>query len=220
MKRLSTVSLLAVMLFFVVAFSTTEGAKANPDNPVAVSQAQVMTPPAESLSAYEQASLLRMREEEKMARDVYQALYAKWGLQQFGNIAASEQRHMDAMLDLLNKYNLADPAANKQPGEFADTSLQRFYNKLMAEGMQSATAALTTGATIEDLDLFDLAEAMEKSDNEDIDRVYGNLSKASRNHMRAFNRGLHSSGASYMPQYITQALFDSIINSEHERGMQ
>ncbi|MCC6762613.1 MAG: DUF2202 domain-containing protein [Chitinophagaceae bacterium] len=220
MTRQSPVSLLAAMFFLLIACAKTDGVQASPGKNSAMMNTQIMALPAEPLSAYEQASLLHMREEEKLARDVYQALYAKWGLQQFSNIAASEQRHMDAVLNLLNKYNLTDPAANKQPGEFADAGLQQLYNKLMADGMQSASAALTVGATIEDLDLFDLAEAIEKSDNQDIDMVYGNLAKGSRNHMRAFNRGLQSSGITYVPQYISQTVFDSIINSAQERGMQ
>ena len=34
-----------------------------------------------------------MREEEKLARDVYLALYEKWGIRTFLNIAKAEQQH-------------------------------------------------------------------------------------------------------------------------------
>ena len=47
----------------------------------------VLDIPASDLSAEETASLLFMREEEKLARDVYNALYATWGQQTFLNIA-------------------------------------------------------------------------------------------------------------------------------------
>lgn len=58
--------------------------------------AQTSTPNASSiatnniLNAAEIEGLLFMREEEKLAHDVYLALYAKWGLPIFQNIAQSE----------------------------------------------------------------------------------------------------------------------------------
>jgi hypothetical protein len=39
-----------------------------------------------------------MREEEKLAHDVYMTLYEKWGQQIFKNIAASEETHTNAVL--------------------------------------------------------------------------------------------------------------------------
>ena len=54
--------------------------------------------PAEPLNQAELASLAFMREEEKLARDVYTNLYAKWGVSIFNNISKSEQTHMDAVL--------------------------------------------------------------------------------------------------------------------------
>jgi hypothetical protein len=61
------------------------------------------------LSAEEAASLLFMREEEKLARDVYNTLSATWGIQSFSIIASSEQRHMDEIKVLLDRYALTDP---------------------------------------------------------------------------------------------------------------
>src|SRR5512143_2239794 len=63
----------------------------------------------EPLSSQEQADLLYMREEEKLARDTYLTLYDLWASTVFSNIASSEQMHMDAILKLLKKYNLSDP---------------------------------------------------------------------------------------------------------------
>lgn len=54
--------------------------------------------------------------------------------------------------------------------------------------------------------------------NTDITRVYQNLERGSRNHMRAFMKSLASGGAGYTPQYISQAEFDAIIASGTERG--
>ena len=59
------------------------------------------------LNPEEEDALLFMRAEEKLARDVYLVLAEKWSeLAIFTNIAASEQKHMDAVLQLLEKYGL------------------------------------------------------------------------------------------------------------------
>ena len=78
----------------------------------------VLDLPASELSADETTALLFMREEEKLARDVYTKLYATWNITTFQNIAASEQMHMDELALLLTRYNLTDPA--QAPGVFTD----------------------------------------------------------------------------------------------------
>ncbi len=65
---------------------------------------------AAPLSDDEKYWLSHMREEEKVARDVYKELYKVWGLTIFSNIASSEQKHMDAIKTLLDRYGLEDPA--------------------------------------------------------------------------------------------------------------
>ena len=67
--------------------------------------------PVEALSSAETSQLLYLREEEKLARDVYRALFAANGDRSFANIAGAEQRHMDDVKLLLDRYGLADPAA-------------------------------------------------------------------------------------------------------------
>ena len=74
------------------------------------------------------------------------------------------------------------------------------------------------GATIEDLDIFDLTNALINIDNQDIRLVYDMLTKGSRNHMRSFYKNILNVGGTYIPQYITQAEFDAIINSAMETG--
>lgn len=61
------------------------------------------------LSETEAEVLTFMREEEKLARDVYLLMYETYDAEIFDNIAASEQKHMDTMLKKLDKYNLPDP---------------------------------------------------------------------------------------------------------------
>jgi len=174
--------------------------------------------PAQDLSAEEEIGLTKMREEEKLARDVYQVLYEKWGAQVFGNITQSEQRHMDAIKALLDKYNLPDPVTDPSVGVFTSPEMQELYEKLVAQGEQSLVEALKVGATIEDLDLYDLYELLDQTDNADIQRVYENLAKGSRNHLRAFTTQLSLNGVTYEAQFLTQEQVDDIITSPMERG--
>ena len=109
------------------------------------------------LSKEEIEGLLLMREEEKLARDVYTALYEKWNLRVFKSIGqGSEATHMDAMKRLLDRYNLEDPVGEDVPGVFQNEELQKAYNELVEKGSKSIGDALLVGAYIEDLDIYDL----------------------------------------------------------------
>ena len=173
--------------------------------------------PKQKLSEKEKEELLYMREEEKLARDVYLTLYNKWRLPIFRNIARSEQHHMDMVGILIKKYGLKDPVIDRI-GVFTNKHLQELYNKLVAEGEKSLIDALKVGALIEDLDIHDLEKAMENTDNEDIRIVYANLMKGSRNHLRAFVRLLRRFGADYTPKYLPKEEFENIISTPIERG--
>ncbi len=172
----------------------------------------------QELSIEEKNGLLLMREEEKLARDVYNTLYEKWQIPIFANIAASEQRHMDAVKALLNKYDLQDPIKHDQMGIFADTKMAKLYKDLVNQGLQSLQGALMVGAIIEDLDIKDLNELLQTTDNLDIQTVYQNLAKGSRNHLRSFTAQLEGHGVKYNARYLSQPEVDSIINTEKERG--
>jgi hypothetical protein len=156
-----------------------------------------------------------MREEEKLARDVYFYFYEKYDLNLFNNISSSEQQHMDAVLTLLNIYDIVDVAL-PQYGEFSDPDLQELYNTLITNGDVSLLNALKVGATIEDVDIKDLMDAMERTTNMDLVDTYEKLICGSRNHMRAFVGELENRGETYTPQFISQELFEEIINASHE----
>ncbi|MBK9249940.1 MAG: DUF2202 domain-containing protein [Ignavibacteria bacterium] len=179
---------------------------------------QINAFPKESISADELKGLLFMREEEKLARDVYTALDAKWNINAFSNIASSEQTHTEAVLTLLTKYNITDPAASRAAGVYADTTLQALYTQLIVQGSKSLLDAYIVGATIEDLDIYDLKNWLLKNDNQDILFVYDNLTKGSRNHLRSFYSLILSSGGSYTAQFITPTELEAIINSTKETG--
>lgn len=169
-----------------------------------------------SLSDAERARLVFLREEEKLARDVYVALDG-YGVP-FTNIQRSEQRHFDSIGALLTTYELEDPAAGLPAGAFSDPTLQALYRRLVTEGVESQLAALGIGCSIEELDLHDLDVALAATTHADVEAVYDDLSRGSRNHLRAFHGRLTAAGGSYAPVYLDQATFDAIVGSPQEPG--
>jgi hypothetical protein len=174
--------------------------------------------PEQTISDEERNGLILMREEEKLARDVYSVLYDTWGMQIFSNIAQSEQTHTEAVKTILTKYNITDPVTDDTIGVFVNNDLQKLYIDLIAQGTISAEEALIVGARIEDLDIADLQKLLSKTDNDDIKLVYENLMRGSRNHLRSFVSQLTSKGVTYTPNYITQSDFEAIMLSAQETG--
>lgn len=140
------------------------------------------------LRASEAAALTYLREEEKLARDVYTTLARTSGDPRFTRIAASEQRHMDALGKLLTRYGIADPTAGKAAGEFESAKLQQLYTDLVAKGSASPAAALEVGRSIEKLDITDLQQRESDSKHSDVTTVFQQLERGSNMHLRAFTR--------------------------------
>lgn len=163
------------------------------------------------LSAVEIADLLFSREEEKVARDVYIALYDMWRHPTFSNISKSEQQHMDTMLKKLNTYNIPDPA-QAAAGAFTNQDLQKMYLELVASGSKSLIDALRVGCIIEEVDMIDLQQAIDHATHVDLDNSYVNLMEGSKSHLRAFVAALSSQGVTYTPQYISVDLYNAIID--------
>lgn len=145
---------------------------------------------ASALTGAEADSILFMKQEEKMARDVYQVLYAKWGHVTFGNIAKSEQRHMNAVDNLIARYRLTDTTP-VEAGKFSIPELQALYDQLVALGSQSLKNALAVGVLIEETDIADLQEALKATRERPIRNVFSNLLDGSYNHLVAFTRALN-----------------------------
>lgn len=143
------------------------------------------------LTEAEKSTMLFMREEEKLARDVYIVMYETWNSAVFLNISVSEQRHMDAIKNLIDKYGLED-SASSEIGVFNDQELQLLYNELITKGEQSLLDAFEVGKLIEEKDISDLQAAMAETNKVDLDTVYGNLLRGSENHLSAFNSHIES----------------------------
>ena len=210
---------IAIPVLFAAIFAlslaiTPAMAEAARPNPVPVTDTAIVP-----LDATEIADLQFMREEEKLARDVYITLYDVWGVAVFNNISRSEQSHMDAVLTLLDRYDIADPVGDNGVGEFTDPDLQTLYDELVAVGSASLSDALLVGGAIEEIDILDLDEAVAETEHADIQQVYARLLNGSYNHLRAFTRTLtQQTGEVYEPQYMDADAYSAIVDAASSNG--
>lgn len=198
-------------LMFTAGFGIS-GCSSNSDQAPSPARAAATTA---ALSASGRQALVHMREEEKLAHDVYVALDAQSSI--FATIAQAEQRHGAAIAGLLGRYGLEDPAAGKGGGEFASPELQALHDELVARGRRSVLEALRVGAAIEELDIRDLEQAKSGAPG-DVAMVYDHLQRASRNHLRAFHAQLFARGETYAPTYLDQASYEGIVGGRFEPG--
>jgi len=172
-------------------------------------QSMEFTSDSTSISQTERDGLVLMREEEKLAGDVYAYFYTKYGLRPFTNINKSEVQHSGAVLRLLTYFGIPDPALT-EAGKFSNPDIQGLYNKLTADGT-TAENALAVGAFIEEYDIADLRKLIAKTQNADIKMVYTNLLNGSYNHIKAFTRVLAGRGVTYTPQILSVDELNEIL---------
>ena len=144
---------------------------------------------ASALTAQESSAILFMKQEEKLARDVYKTLHAQWGSVIFANIAVSEQQHMNAIDGLISRYRLKD-STPAEVGKFTYPELQELYDQLVADGGVSLRDALEVGVLIEETDIEDLRAALQTTREKPIKNVFGNLLNGSLKHLAAFRSWL------------------------------
>ena len=157
-------------------------------------------------------NLMYMREEEKLARDVYLTMYDTWGLEVFYNIAQSEEVHTDAVRAKIEKYALADPVIDDAVGVFVNRDIALLYDTLVAQGRISELDALFVGGAIEEIDMIDIQQAIDEAEHRDIQRLYENLMAGSKNHLRAFVSEIEKRGVEYPAQYLDQQVLDQILS--------
>lgn len=136
-----------------------------------------------TLSESETEMLQEMQQEERMAKEVYQALDEIYGSQTntFARIASSEQNHENAVGRLLS-------VQSEGLGEY-----ESLAEDLIARGSFSLADALQVGVDIENLDIADLQEKIATTENTRIIRVLGNLERGSSHHLSAFTAELAES---------------------------
>ncbi len=169
------------------------------------------------LSDAQKQGLQLMREEEKLAHDVYTVLFEKWELPVFRNISNSESRHFEAVGYLLETYDVED-ISYSEPGKFKNQDIAVLYDSLVMKGRQSLQDALEVGAYIEEVDIKDLLEQLDLKPDETIATVYENLLRASGNHLRAFTGQLSFRYEEYTPTVLTTETYAAIVNSQIQRG--
>jgi hypothetical protein len=177
----------------------------------------IIDSPVIELNAESSATLLQMREEEKLAHDVYLAMSQKWDAPVF-NIRNSEIRHMGAMKKMLDRFGMQDTITDDTPGVFVSEEFTDLYAKLVESGSESLMDAFKVGAKIEELDLSDLQIAVDGVADPVLLKVYANLQRATRNHLRAFAAQIELNGGSYTAEHLPQEQFDAIATSDFERG--
>ncbi|NNJ92057.1 MAG: DUF2202 domain-containing protein [Gammaproteobacteria bacterium] len=132
---------------------------------------------ATELDINEELHLIFMREEEKLARDVYirfSEIYSdKSESQVFFNITASETRHTLAVLHVMEKFGVEDPVTSDLVGDFSSEQFGEHFvtafNALVSRGtvgykpyegsdyeVNGLLAAMYVGAFIEELDMHDI----------------------------------------------------------------
>ena len=177
------------------------------------------TQAASPFTEAEAKTLQFMHEEEKLAKDVYLTLYDKWNIRAISNIASAEQRHQDALKGMVDQYGIPSVVQSAKVGEFNNPELARMYKELTEQGLASLEGALKVGGMIEELDIMDLQKAIAESDKSDLDGVYENLMRGSRNHLRAFARQYNRQlGTDYQAQLMPADEVAAILSSEQERG--
>jgi hypothetical protein len=155
-----------------------------------------------------------LREEEKLARDVYLFSYDKYEAAIFNNISQSEQKHMNSVLSLMNKYGIPD-SASTEIGVFNNSDLQSLYSSLTAQSDISLIEALKVGATIEDLDINDIDVFIGHTTKSDLLNVYDNLTCGSKNHIRSYTSQLTANNVTYIPQYISAEYYNLILSESN-----
>ena len=195
---------------------------------------------APALDANESTHLTFMREEEKLARDVYLTLADMYpNSTVFQSIAeGSEQTHTDTMRDKLADFNLTDPNPNTNnlpgsigvfTGEDYGSYFTEKFNLLVNWGANSELDALYAGAFIEELDMHDIISCptiitelkgisesecgLNYTNQNSLINAYNSLLDGSESHLRSYVGQIEAiiGVGNYEAQYLSQATVDSIL---------
>ena len=177
-----------------------------------------------------------MREEEKLARDVYLALGTMYPDSViFGKIDDSEQRHTMSVKAMIENYGHEDPNTNDNIGVYTGEDYGWYftekYNLLVSRGSISELEAMYVGAFIEELDMMDINQCPKVivetdnginevtecgkiyTDNSDIVRLYDSLLDGSDSHLEGYVKNIekHIGEGNYQAQVLSQQQVDEIL---------
>ena len=192
-KKQLTVTLIVVLAIGLVATGIYAVGKdsdsATISNKSTTQQPNNPSTPSSMPTQSTEQQLVYLIEEEKLAHDVYTAMYEKYGANVFGNILKSETTHQSRVLTLLQARNIADPRSSEL-GVFNNDELQNLYDALIIQGNKSALEAYKVGVAVEEKDIADISNQLATTTEEDVVTTLESLRSASENHLRAFNRQL------------------------------
>jgi hypothetical protein len=174
--------------------------------------------PLGQLTESEVEAIWYLREVEKLARDVLLVFDEQQDVEVFRRVAESEDTHTEAIKALIDRYNLWDPSSVTWEGYYNNEELLALHRQLVRQGVSSLVDALKVGATIQEISILDLREYRAETDDEDLQMVYENLLRASRNHLRVFAALLQERSEAYERAHLGRNLFDEIVSTPPEPG--
>ncbi len=179
------------------------------------------------ISDAEKEAILFMREEEKLARDVYAYFNEIFESDPFTNILASEDRHMEALKRLIISLGLVDPVVDDSRGVFVNQELNDLYLELTDPQYSSWEAALEAGIVIENMDIEDLEFYLDPDEpvavSANVIRVFENLLAGSERHLDAFESHLDAAivvlAAITTPVTLTPSEEEAILHMREEEKL-
>ena len=230
-KAISALSLLSVLLCLPAGNALAAQQQKQQGGASTIDSASSTT-----VDEHERLHLVFMREEEKLARDVYITLGMQYPyVNVFGNIVQSEERHTCSVCDKLQQYGITDPVTNNNVGVFSGEEFGVYFTEkfqqLTDRGTEGELEALYVGAYIEELDMIDIrqcpavivetidsVEAVSDcgkvyTDNADIQRLYDSLLEGSESHLRAYVKKIEQriGEGNYQAQVLSQESIDAIL---------
>lgn len=133
--------------------------------------------------------------------------------------AAVKHRFLDRAeiqeaIEMLQKHINSASDINSKVNPFVKQGLVSLFDNLMTQGKLSALEALYVGAAIEEVDMLDLQQAIDKATNKHIRRMYENLLSASRNHLRTYIKQIEAQGNTYETLFLSQDEIDVLMHRQ------
>lgn len=123
-------------------------------------------------------------------------------------------------IEMLQKHISPSPNFDGRVNEFVKQGLVSLFDNLLTQGKLSSLEALYVGAAIEEVDMLDLQQAIDKADSSHVRRMYENLLSGSRNHLRTYIKQIESQGKAYEALFLSQNEIDVVMQRQpvHRRS--
>jgi hypothetical protein len=178
---------------------------------------ELLYSPKVPITPKEKDELIKLKDGEKFAKDVYMEFYNKFRLPLFYDISKVEKWHMHLITILLYKYDVFDPVneIGSQIGKYYSNRLMKLFKKISTEGLKSVKNALTLSANMEEEDIKELDEILKTDKNEDIKLLALNLKRYEMGHLKDFVTELKKRGYNYKPIYLSQKELNNLLKQKN-----